>query len=244
MPNKNVFITGASKGIGKAIALKFAAEGYDIIANYRSEASIKALEEALRDYDVKLLKLKGDITSMEDCTAMFETIKSEFGKLDVLVNNAGITNDQLLLRMTEEDFRSVQEVNVMGTFFCMKLAFKMMMRKRYGKIISISSVVGLTGNMGQLNYSASKAAVIGMTKSLAKEAASRNINVNAIAPGFIETDMTKTLGEDVVNSLKENILLKRFGQAEDIAETAYFLASEKANYITGQVLVVDGGLTI
>ncbi len=244
MSAKNVFITGASRGIGKGIALKFAAMGYDIIANYRTETSLLELEEALQQYPVKLVKLKGDVTSLADCEAMFKAIKEQFGKLDVLVNNAGITRDQLTLRMSEADFRAVFDVNVMGTFFCMKLAFKMMMRQRYGKIVSISSVVGLNGNSGQINYAASKAAVVAMTKSLAKEAAARNINVNAVAPGFIETDMTRVLDDDVVEQVKQNILLKRFGSAADIAEAVYFLASEQANYITGQVLVVDGGMSI
>ncbi len=244
MSAKNVLITGASRGIGKGIALKFAAMGYDIIANYRNEASLLELEEELKAYPVKLIKLKGDVTSFTDCEAMFKAIKEQCGKLDVLVNNAGITRDQLTLRMSESDFRAVYDVNVMGTFFCMKLAFKMMMRQRYGKIVSIASVIGLQGNSGQINYAASKAAIVAMTKSLAKEAAARDINVNAVAPGFIETDMTRTLDAEVTNKAKENILLKRFGSPADIAEAVYFLASEQANYITGQVLVVDGGMSI
>ncbi|PID82624.1 MAG: 3-oxoacyl-[acyl-carrier-protein] reductase [Clostridiales bacterium] len=244
MSAKNVFITGASRGIGKSIALKFASMGYDIIANYRSESALQQLEESLQKYPIKLVKLKGDVTSMEDCESMFESIKNQFGKLDVLINNAGITRDQLILRMPEEDFREVYDVNVMGTFFCMKLAFKMMLRQRYGKIVSLSSVVGLNGNSGQINYAASKGAIVAMTKSLAKEAAARNINVNAVAPGYIETDMTKKLSEDAVNKVKQSILLNRFGSTTDIAEAVYFLSSEQANYITGQVLVVDGGMSI
>ncbi len=244
MPTKNVFITGASRGIGQAIALKFAAMGYDIIANYRNQTAIAQLEEALQQYPVKLLKLQGDISSMADCETMFEQIKQQFGKLDVLVNNAGITRDQLVLRMTEQDFRAVHDVNVMGAFFCMKLAFKLMMRQRHGKIVSLASVVGMHGNAGQINYAASKGALIAMTKSLAKEAAARNINVNAVAPGFIETDMTAALDETISAAAKQQILLKRFGSPSDVAEAVYFLASEQANYITGQVLVVDGGMSI
>ncbi len=244
MRNKNVFITGASRGIGKAIALKFAAMGYDVIANYRTEASLSQLQREIQAYPVKFFKVRGDVTSAQDCEAMFSEIKEQFEALDVLVNNAGITRDNLTLRMSEEDFRAVTDVNTMGTFFCMKFAFKMMMRQRHGKIVSIASVVGMHGNVGQINYAASKGAVIAMTKTLAKEAAARNINVNAVAPGFIETDMTDALGEAVVGELKDKIALKRIGQATDVAEAVYFLASEQASYITGQVLVVDGGMSI
>ncbi|PID79946.1 MAG: 3-oxoacyl-[acyl-carrier-protein] reductase [Clostridiales bacterium] len=244
MRNKNVFITGASRGIGKAIALKFAAMGYDVIANYRTEASLSQLQREIQAYPVKFFKVRGDVTSAQDCEAMFSEIKEQFKELDVLVNNAGITRDNLTLRMSEEDFRAVTDVNTMGTFFCMKSAFKMMMRQRHGKIVSIASVVGMHGNVGQINYAASKGAVIAMTKTLAKEAAARNINVNAVAPGFIETDMTDALGEAVVGELKDKIALKRIGQATDVAEAVYFLASEQASYITGQVLVVDGGMSI
>ncbi len=244
MAAKNVFITGASRGIGKAIALKFAALGYDVIANSRSEAALLPLQREIEKYPVKFVKLSGDVSSSEDCAAMFAAIKAQFGSLDVLVNNAGITRDQLTVRMSEEDFRAVIDVNALGTFLCMKAAFKMMMRQRRGKIVSITSVVGMHGNSGQINYAASKAAVIAMTKTLAREGAARNINVNAVAPGFIETDMTAALGETVVAAARQKIALNRLGKASDVAEAVYFLASEQADYITGQVLVVDGGMNI
>ncbi len=244
MENKTVFVTGATRGIGRAIALGFAAKKYDVIVNYRNEASALKLKEEIETHGVRCFLLKGDVSSPADCEAMFSQIEEQAGHLDVLVNNAGITRDALTLRMSEEDFKDVIDVNLFGTFNCMKQAFKLMMRKKQGRIISISSISGITGNPGQINYSASKAGVIAMTKTLAKEAAARGITVNAIAPGFIETDMTAQLPEKVAEQMHANIPLKRFGQVEDIANAALFLASEEAGYITGQVIVVDGGLSI
>ena len=244
MENKTVFVTGATRGIGRAIAFAFAEKRYDVIANYRNEEAAKSLNEAITAKGVRCLTLKGDVSSPADCDYMFEQIEKEFGHLDVLVNNAGITRDSLTLRMSEEDFKAVTDVNLFGVFNCMKRAFKMMMKKKAGRIISISSISGITGNPGQINYSAAKAGVIGMTKTLAKEAASRGITVNAIAPGFIETDMTAELPEKIAEHMLECIPLNRFGKTDDIANAALFLASEGAGYITGQIVVVDGGLSI
>lgn len=244
MENKTVFITGATRGIGRAMALAFAENRYDVIINYRNEEAAKRLNDEITAKGVRCLALKGDVASPEDCDYMFEQIEKEFGHLDVLINNAGITRDSLTLRMSEEDFKAVTDVNLFGVFNCMKRAFKMMMKKKTGRIISISSISGITGNPGQINYSAAKAGVIGMTKTLAKEAASRGITVNAIAPGFIETDMTAELPEKIAGQMLDRIPLKRFGKTDDIANTALFLASEGAGYITGQLIVVDGGLSI
>lgn len=241
---KKALITGGNTGIGKVIAQTIA-EDYDIAVNYISqEEEAEDLKKELEEKGAEVLLLKADVSSFDECTEMFDRIKKEWGGLDLLVNNAGITRDNLILRMTPEDFQSVIDVNLTGTFNCMKLASRMMAKKRSGKIISISSIVGLHGNVGQTNYAASKAGVIGMTKTLAKELAGRNVTVNAIAPGFIRTAMTDQLNDDIKESLLSTIPMKKFGESEDVAKVAAFLASEDADYITGQVISVDGGMNI
>ena len=243
--NKVAFITGATRGIGKQIASTLAKEGYDIALNYRSEnedltAVVNEIESS-RD-DVKCFTVKADISNFEECENAVKAIIDNFGKIDVLVNNAGITKDTLLLRMKKEDFDSVIDVNLGGTFNVTKNVASYMLKAKSGRIINISSVVGVSGNAGQCNYAASKAGVIGFTKSLAKELASRNILVNAIAPGFIETAMTDCLSDDVKNEIAKNIPLKRMGNVQDVANVVKFLASEDSSYITGQVINIDGGM--
>lgn len=240
---KVALITGATRGIGKQIAIKLAKEGYDIAINYRRENEELANAKAeIEKNNVKCLAVQGDVSNFEDTKRFVDEVINEFGAIDVLVNNAGITKDMLILRMQKEDFESVINVNLTGTFNVTKNVVPYMMKKRCGRIINISSVVGISGNAGQTNYSASKAGIIGFTKSLAKEVASRNILVNAVAPGFIETDMTSVLKDDVKAEIAKNIPLKRMGKAEDVANVVKFLASEDSSYITGQVINVDGGM--
>ena len=241
--DKVAMITGATRGIGKQIALILANEGYNIVLNYRTENDelIQAKNE-IESKNVKCLTVQGDVTNFEDCKQMIESAIKEFGKIDVLINNAGITKDMLLARMKEEDFKQVIDVNLVGTFNMTKNVISYMMKARNGKIINISSVVGIEGNAGQTNYSASKAGIIGFTKSLAKEVASRNILVNAVAPGFIETNMTDVLKQEVKDEIAKNIPLKRMGTPQDVANVVKFLASEDSSYITGQVISVDGGM--
>lgn len=236
-------ITGATRGIGKQIALTLANEGYNIVLNYRTKNDelIQAKNE-IESKNVKCLTVQGDVTNFEDCKQMIESAIKEFGKIDVLINNAGITKDMLLARMKEEDFKQVIDVNLVGTFNMTKNVISYMMKARNGRIINISSVVGIAGNAGQTNYSASKAGIIGFTKSLAKEVASRNILVNAVAPGFIETNMTDVLKQEVKDEIAKNIPLKRMGTPKDVANVVKFLASEDSSYITGQVISVDGGM--
>ncbi|QQK08142.1 3-oxoacyl-[acyl-carrier-protein] reductase [Miniphocaeibacter halophilus] len=246
MCNKKVaLVTGAGRGIGRTIAIELSKEGYNIALNFRSnEEEANLVKEECEKNGAEVLLVKADVSIFEECEKIFKDIKEKFKRLDLLVNNAGITKDNLIIRMTPKDFNDVLEANLNSTFYCMKLASRIMMKQRYGKIISISSIVGLHGNAGQVNYSASKAGILGMTKSLAKELASRNVTVNAIAPGFIETSMTEKLPEDIINSMLENIPLAKLGRPKDIADTVVFLASDKANYITGQTISVDGGMSI
>ena len=241
--DKVAMITGATRGIGKQIALTLANEGYNIVLNYRTKNDelIQAKNE-IESKNVKCLTVQGDVTNFEDCKQMIESAIKEFGKIDVLINNAGITKDMLLARMKKEDFKQVIDVNLVGTFNMTKNVISYMMKARNGRIINISSVVGLAGNAGQTNYSASKAGIIGFTKSLAKEVASRNILVNAVAPGFIETNMTDVLKQEVKDEIAKNIPLKRMGTPKDVANVVKFLASEDSSYITGQVISVDGGM--
>ena len=240
---KVAMITGATRGIGKQIALTLANEGYNIVLNYRTENDeLKQLKNEIESKKVKCLTVQGDVTNFEDCKQMIESAIKEFGKIDVLINNAGITKDMLLARMKEEDFKQVIDVNLVGTFNMTKNVISYMMKARNGKIINISSVVVIAGNAGQTNYSASKAGIIGFTKSLAKEVASRNILVNAVAPGFIETNMTDVLKQEVKDEIAKNIPLKRMGTPQDVANVVKFLASEDSSYITGQVISVDGGM--
>lgn len=242
---KVALITGGSRGIGKAIAIKLASYKANIVINYTSnkEHALKVKEE-IESYGVKSIAIKCDVSKSDEVNNMIEAVVKEFGQIDILVNNAGITRDGLLMRMKEEDFDSVIDINLKGVFNCTKSATKYMMKKRYGKIINISSVVGLIGNAGQANYCASKAGVIGLTKSSARELASRNINVNAIAPGFIDTDMTSVLNENLKETMLKNIPQNRFGSPEDVANLVLFLASDMSSYITGQIINVDGGMVM
>lgn len=243
LKGKCAIVTGAAKGIGKAIALKLASLGAKIVLNYRSsEKEAAEVANEIKELGVEVLTVKADISKLDEVEELVKAAKEKFGSVDIMVNNAGITKDTLILRMKEEDFDSVIDVNLKGVFNCMKAITPVMVRQKQGKIISISSVVGIAGNAGQVNYSASKAGIIGMTKSLAKELGSRGVNVNAVAPGFIETDMTNTLGDKVKEEAEKNIPLKRFGKAEDVAECVAFLASGASDYITGQVIQVDGGM--
>lgn len=241
MSEKVAFITGATTGIGKEIAITLAKDGFDIVVNYiQGDEAVKQEVEALGR---KCLMIQGDVTSMADMEKTVKEIMDTFGRIDVLVNNAGITRDTLLLRMTEEDFDRVLNVNMKGAFCTIKQVVPIMMKQRSGRIINMSSVVGVVGNAGQVNYSASKAALLGMTRSLAKEVASRGILVNAVAPGFIATRMTDKLNDAQKEAILNQIPLKQMGKPQDIANAVSFLASEKASYITGHTLVVDGGMT-
>ena len=243
LKGKCALVTGASRGIGKAIALKLTSLGANLVLNYRSsEQEALEVEKQVKDMGVDAISVKGDISKLEDVETLVSTAKEKFGAIDIMVNNAGITKDTLILRMKEEDFDTVIDVNLKGVFNCLKTITPVMVRQKYGKIINLSSVVGISGNAGQVNYSASKAGVIGMTKSLAKEVGSRGINVNAVAPGFIETDMTDVLGDKYKDEIKKNIPLKKLGKPEDVANVVAFLASENSDYITGQVIHVDGGM--
>ena len=243
LKGKCAFVTGASRGIGKAIALKLASLGANLVLNYRSsEAEALEVEKEIKDMGVDAISVKGDISKIEDVENLVSAAKEKFGAVDIMVNNAGITKDTLILRMKEEDFDKVIDVNLKGVFNCLKTITPVMVRQKHGKIINLSSVVGISGNAGQVNYAASKAGVIGMTKSLAKELGSRGINVNAVAPGFIETDMTEVLGDKYKEEMKKNIPLKKLGKPEDVAEVVAFLASESSDYVTGQVIHVDGGM--
>ena len=242
---KVVLVTGGSRGIGKEVAMKFAKEGYNVVTNYVSDKTDKeGLKKEFENNNVKALVLKADVSKAEDVENLVKQAIDTFGKIDVLVNNAGITRDNLLMRMPEEDFDKVIETNLKGTFLVTKAVTKYMMKKRQGSIINLSSVVGVAGNAGQSNYSASKAGIIGFTKSVAKELASRNIRANAVAPGFIETDMTDVLKEDVKEHIYNQIPLKRMGTAKEVAELIYFLGSDNSSYITGQVINIDGGMVM
>ena len=245
LKGKCAVITGASRGIGKCIAKKFAKEGANVVINYRNneEEALKVKQE-LEDLGSQVLVVKADVSELEQAENLIKEAEKEFGRVDILVNNAGITKDNLIIRMKEEDFDSVINVNLKGTFNTIRFASRTMVKQRKGKIINISSVSGVTGNAGQANYSASKAGVIGLTKSAARELASRGITVNAIAPGFINTEMTEVLSEKVKEGATAQIPLGKFGETEDIANAAAFLASDEARYITGQTLHVDGGMAM
>jgi 3-oxoacyl-[acyl-carrier protein] reductase len=241
--NKVALITGGTRGIGKEIACTLAEENYDIIINYRTEnEELMKLKKEIEQKRDRCLLLKGDVSNFEDCKKLVEEAINRMNHIDVLVNNAGITKDMLLMRMKPEDFNEVINVNLIGTFNMTKNVINYMMKERKGRIINVSSVVGISGNAGQTNYAASKAGIIGFTKSLAKEVASRNILVNAIAPGFIQTDMTNILKENVKDEIAKTIPLKRMGTAKDVANVVKFLVSEDSSYITGQVIQVDGGM--
>lgn len=241
--DKCALITGATRGIGKQIAITLAKQGYNIALNYRKEnEELENTKKEIEEIGVQVIAVKGDVANFEDCENFVKQVIERFGQIDVLVNNAGITKDMLLMRMKKEDFEQVIDTNLVGTFNVTKNVVPYMMKARSGKIINISSVVGISGNAGQTNYSASKAGIIGFTKSLAKEIASRNILVNAVAPGFIETNMTDVLKDDVKQEIAKNIPLKRMGTTQDVANVVKFLASDDSSYITGQVINVDGGM--
>ena len=241
LEQKNVFITGSSRGIGLAIAHKFASLGANVVLNSRGEISEELLAE-FKPYGVKVLAISGDVSDFADAKRMVDQAIEELGSVDVLVNNAGITQDTLLLKMTEVDFEKVLKVNLTGAFNMTQAVLKQMIKAREGAIINMSSVVGLMGNIGQANYAASKAGLIGFTKSVAREVANRNVRVNAIAPGMIESDMTAVLTDKVKDAMLAQIPMKQFGQAEQVADVTAFLASQ--DYLTGQVIAIDGGLTM
>lgn len=241
LENKTVVITGSSRGIGRELAIRFAKEGANIVLNGRKNIDDMFMKE-LETFGIKTHVVIGDIQNKVEADRLLKEAKHVFGSVDVLINNAGITRDGLIMRMSEEDFDAVINVNLKGTFNTIKAASSMMLKQRSGTIINLSSVVGLTGNAGQANYAASKAGVIGLTKSVAKELASRGITCNAIAPGFIETDMTDVLSDKVKELTIAQIPLKRLGQPSDIADTAVFLATQ--TYITGQIITVDGGMVM
>jgi len=243
LESKVAIVTGGSRGIGKAICQSFAENGCDIALTYNnSKESAENLADDLNKMGVKAKAYKSDASSFDDSSKLVDDVMSDFGKIDVLVNNAGIKKDNLLMRMDKEDFDTVINTNLSSVFNLTKSSIRTFLKQRSGSIINISSVVGVKGNAGQSNYSASKAGIIGFSKSIALELGSRNIRSNVIAPGFIETDMTDSLSEDVINSWKENIPLKRGGNPSDVGNACVFLASDLSSYITGQVLHVDGGM--
>lgn len=243
LKGKTALVTGAGRGIGKAIALKLAGEGANILLNYvHSKEGAEQVVKEIEQLGVRALAVQADVSVFSEAKELVTKAKEEFGTVDILVNNAGITKDGLIMRMSEEDFDRVIEVNLKGVFNCARHVVPIMVKQRSGRIINITSVVGLVGNAGQANYAASKAGVIGLTKSLAKEIGSRGITVNAVAPGFIETDMTSGLSEKLIEAAKGSITLQRLGKPENVADTVCFLASGMGEYITGQVISVDGGM--
>lgn len=243
MEKKVALVTGGSRGIGRAIAEKFAKNGYNLVINYVSDnTNLEEIRNEFSKYGAEVLLEKADVSNFNECEKMVTSAIEKFGKIDTLVNNAGVTKDNLLMRMKEEDFDKVISINLKGTFNLTKLVTPYMMKKREGRIVNISSVVGVMGNAGQSNYAASKAGIIGFTKSVAKELATRNILANCVAPGFIATDMTSVLNENVKENISAQIPLKRMGTAEEIANAVYFLGGEENTYITGQTLNIDGGM--
>lgn len=242
---QTAIVTGGSRGIGRAVAVRLAKDGMNLVINYRgNSAAAEETERLCRELGAEVLLVQGDVSRAEDCEKLAAQAKEAFGRVDVLVNNAGITRDGLLARMTEEDFRAVLDVNLVGPWNMMKAVNRIMMKQRYGRIVNLSSVTGLMGNMGQTNYAAAKAGILGMTKSYAREVASRGITVNAVAPGFINTDMTEAMPEGAKDKIITGIPMGRTGKPEDVAEAVAFLASEQAGYITGEVLRIDGGMAM
>ena len=242
---KVVLITGGTRGIGKSVAERFAKEGYNLVLNYVSEnTDIESIKNNFKEYGNEVLILKADVSKFDECENLVKEAIAKFGKIDVLVNNAGITKDGLIAMMKEEAFDRVIDINLKGTFNMTRNVVPYMMKKRCGNIVNISSVVGVAGNAGQSNYAASKAGIIGFTKSLAKELSARNIRVNAVAPGFIDTDMTSVLTDKVKENIYAQIPLKRMGDAKEVANVVYFLSNDESSYITGQVINVDGGMVM
>ena len=246
MQNEKIaLVTGAGRGIGRQIALKLAEHGITVIVNYNgSEEAAESVVNKITESGGSAKAVKCNVSDYKETEEMIASIVKEFGRLDILVNNAGITADNLMVRMTEEDFDKVININLKGAFNTIKHVNRQMIKQRYGRIVNISSVVGVTGNAGQANYAASKAGIIGLTKSAARELASRNVTVNAVAPGFIQTEMTDKLPENVKEQMQSQIPLKRLGTTEDIAAAVSFLVSEDASYITGQVIEVNGGMNM
>ncbi|MCD6169434.1 MAG: 3-oxoacyl-[acyl-carrier-protein] reductase [Candidatus Latescibacteria bacterium] len=244
LQNKIAIVTGAGQGIGQAIAVRLAQEGADVAVSDINLQSAEQTASQIRQMDRRSLALKADVANFEDVRAMVEKSTQEFGRVDILVNNAGVTKDNLLVRMTQQQWDWVISVNLKGTFNCTKAVVPLMMRSRYGRIINIASVIGLVGNAGQANYAASKAGIIGLTKSAAKELASRGITVNAVAPGYIQTEMTERLPEQAKEAFLKTVPLQRVGLPQDVAGVVAFLASEDASYITGQVINIDGGMVM
>ena len=242
---KTAIVTGGSRGIGKAIALRLAKLGANIVVNYTSkpEEAEKVVAE-IKEIGRKAIAIKADVSNGEDVQRLIDEVERQFSTIDILINNAGITRDGLLMRMKDEDWDQVIAINLKGTYNCTKAVTRRMMKQKSGKIVNVASIVGVMGNIGQSNYAASKAGIIGFTKSIAKELATRGINVNAVAPGFIQTDMTDVLSEDVKEALMTHIPMKQLGTPEDVANVVAFLCSENARYITGQVLNVDGGMVM
>lgn len=245
LKGKCAIITGGVRGIGGAIAVAFAKQGCNLVLTYVGDSSItQPIRQELDQYDIEYVIKESDVSSFEATKELVDFTVQKFGKVDILVNNAGITRDGMIMRMTEEAFDSVINVNLKGAFNCIRHVAPVMLRQRYGRIINISSVVGLHGNAGQANYCASKAGIVGLTKSVAKELGSRSITVNAIAPGFIDTQMTAGLSDKIKENLMSMLTIKRLGLPEDIANAVLFLASDESGYITGQVITVDGGMTM
>lgn len=245
LKGKVAVVTGASRGIGRAVALKLASMNAAVIVNYAgSKDKAESVVKEIQDMEKTAEAIQCDVSDFEQCSQLMQQVQEHYGRIDILVNNAGITRDGLAMAMKEEDFDDVIATNLKGTFNCIRFASRIMMKQRYGKIINMSSVSGVTGNAGQVNYSAAKAGVIGITKSMARELAGRHINVNAIAPGFIETDMTNELSEKVKEQAVAQIPLGRFGKAEEVAELVAFLAGNQSDYITGQVFHIDGGMVM
>jgi len=245
MKGQTALVTGGSRGIGRAICLELAKNGASIAVNYAGNAqAAESVAEECRALGVEAITVQADVADAGACAAMVKEVIAKLGRLDVLVCNAGITRDNLTLMMKEEDFDAVLDTNLKGAFHCMKAAYRPMMKQKYGRIVAMSSVVGLRGNAGQANYAASKAGLIGMCKSLAKELAGRNVTVNLVAPGFIDTDMTAALPETAREALLASIPMARLGQPEDVARAVAFFAREESGYVTGQVLCVDGGMAV
>ena len=245
MNKKTALITGSSRGIGRAIAILFARNNYNVVINYnKSEKEAQELYDMLRKENLSIRIFKADVSNVQEANALVNYTIGQFENIDVLVNNAGITKDGLLLRMKDEDFNSVLDVNLKGTFNTTKSISPIMIKQKHGKIINISSVVGIVGNAGQCNYAASKAGVIGFSKSVARELASRNINVNVVAPGYIDTDMTKSLPDKVKDEILKSIPMKKMGNPKEVANLVLFLSSSLSDYITGQVINVDGGMVM